>query len=138
MPKIAVVKLGPLLRFQRADIESFKRRRGLTLRQIVRLAAKGYDGSIRSWDDHIRNNGRLRKDANTLDTLVTFIIRELGDVHDEKARTADQIEVAQTAFIAAITQLEGVLSALDVRSTRKQPTRRRRSAAWCAGGQEPS
>lgn len=87
--------------------------RGLTLRQIIRFAAKGYEGSVRSWDHFIDDKGRLCKDADTGDTLVTFIIREFGDIHDEAASTGDQLEVARAAVAAAIGNLERVLAALD-------------------------
>jgi hypothetical protein len=80
---------------------------------IIRLAAKGYEGSVRSWDHFIDDKGRLRKDADTGDTLVTFIIREFGDIHNEAASTGDQLEVARAAVAAAIGNLERVLAALD-------------------------
>ena len=87
--------------------------RGLTLRQIIRIAAKGYEDSVESWDQFINDNGRLRKDADTGDTLVTFIIREFGDIHDEAASTDDQLVVARAAVAGAIGNLERVLAALD-------------------------
>ena len=87
--------------------------RGLTLRQIIRFAAKGYEGSVRSWDHFIDDKGRLRKDADTGDALVTFIIRELGDIHNEATSPDDQLEVARAAVAAAIGNLERVLAALD-------------------------
>jgi hypothetical protein len=87
--------------------------RGLTLRQIIHIAAKGYEGSIRSWDHFIDDKGRLRKDADTGDALVTFIIRELGDIHNEATSPDDQLEVARAAVAAAIGNLERVLAALD-------------------------
>ena len=87
--------------------------RGLTLRQIIRIAAKGYEGSVGSWDQFINDKGRLSKDADTGDTLVTFIIREFGDIHNEAASTGDQLEVARAAVAAAIGNLERVLVALD-------------------------
>jgi hypothetical protein len=87
--------------------------RGLTLRQIIRIAAKGYEGSVGSWDQFINDNGRLRRDADTGDTLVTFIIREFGDIHDEAASTGDQLVVARAAIAGAIGNLERVLSTLD-------------------------
>ena len=87
--------------------------RGLTLRQIIRIAAKGYEGSVRRWDQFINDNGRLRQDADTGDTLVTFIIREFGDIHDEAASTGDQLVVARAAVAGAIGNLERVLAALD-------------------------
>jgi hypothetical protein len=87
--------------------------RGLPLRQIIRIAAKGYEGSVGSWDQFINDNGRLRKDADTGDTLVTFIIREFGDIHDEAASADDQLVVARAAVSGAIGDLERVLSALE-------------------------
>ena len=87
--------------------------RGLTLRQIIQIVAKGYEGSVRSWDHFINDNGRMRKDADTGDTLVTFIIREFGDIHDEAASTDDQLVVARAAVAGAIGDLERVLAALD-------------------------
>jgi hypothetical protein len=87
--------------------------RGLTLRQIIRIAAKGHEGSVRSWDHLIDDKGRMRKDADTGDTLVTFIIREFGDIHDEAASADDQLVVARAAIAAAIGNLERVLAALD-------------------------
>ena len=87
--------------------------RCLTLRQIIRFAAKGYEGSVRSWDHFIDDKGRLRKDADTGDTLVTFIIREFGDIHDEAASTDDQLVVARATVAGAIGNLERVLAALD-------------------------
>jgi hypothetical protein len=66
----------------------------LTLRQIIRIAAKGYEGSVRSWDHFLDDKGRMRKDADAGDTLVTFIIREFGDIHDEAASADDQLVVA--------------------------------------------
>jgi len=87
--------------------------RSLTLRQIIRIAAKGYEDSVESWDQFINDNGRLRKDADTGDTLVTFIIREFGDIHDEAASTDDQLVVARAAVAGAIGNLERVLAALD-------------------------
>ena len=87
--------------------------RSLTLRQIIRIADKGYEGSFRSWDHFIDHKGRLRKDADTGDTLVTFIIREFGDIHNEAASTGDQLEVARAAVAAAIGNLERVLATLD-------------------------
>jgi hypothetical protein len=89
------------------------RSRSLTLRQIIRIAAKGYEDSVESWDQFINDNGRLRKDADTGDTLVTFIIREFGDIHDEAASTDDQLVVARAAVAGAIGNLERVLSALE-------------------------
>jgi hypothetical protein len=87
--------------------------RSLTLRQIIRIAAKGYEGSFRSWDHFLDDMGRMRKDADTGDTLATFIIREFGDIHNEGASTGDQLEVARAAVAAAIGDLERVLAALD-------------------------
>jgi hypothetical protein len=87
--------------------------RSLTLRQIIRIAAKGYEDSVESWDQFINDNGRLRKDADTGDTLVTFIIREFGDIHDEAASADDQLVVARAAVSGAIGDLERVLSALE-------------------------
>ena len=87
--------------------------RGLTLRQIIRIAAKGYEGSVGSWDQFINDNGRLRKDADTGDTLVTFIIREFGDIHDEAASADDPLVMARGAIAGAIGNLERVLAALD-------------------------
>ena len=95
------------------DLVSPTLSRGLTLRQIIRFAAKGYEGSVGSWDRFIDDKGRLRKDADTGDTLVTFIIREFGDIHDEAASTGDQFAVARAAVAAAIGNLERVLAALD-------------------------
>ena len=95
------------------DLVSPTPSRGLTLRQIIRFAAKGYEGSVGSWDHFIDDKGRLRKDADTGDTLVTFIIREFGDIHDEAASTGDQFAVARAAVAAAIGNLERVLAALD-------------------------
>jgi hypothetical protein len=85
----------------------------LTLRQIIRIAAKGYESSVRSWDHFLDDKGRMRKDADTGDTLVTFIIREFGDVHDEAASADDQLIVARAAIAGAIGNLERVLSALE-------------------------
>ena len=87
--------------------------RGLTLCQIIRNAARGYEGSVRSWDRFINDNGHLRKGADAGDTLVTFIIREFGDIHDEAASTDDQLVVARAAVAEAIGNLERVLAALD-------------------------
>ncbi len=87
--------------------------RGLTLRQIIRIAAKGYEGTVGSWDQFINDNGRLRKEADTGDTLVTFIIREFGDIHDEAASTDNQLVVARAAVAGAIGNLERVLEALE-------------------------
>src|ERR1019366_2808428 len=95
------------------DLVSLTPSRGLTLRQIINFAAKGYEGSVRSWDHFIDDKGRLQKDADTGDTLVTFIIREFGDIHNEAASTGDQLEVARAAVAAAIGNLERVLAALD-------------------------
>ena len=95
------------------DLVSLTPSRGLTLRQIIRFAAKSYEGSFGSWDHLIDDKGRLRKNADTGDTLVTFIIREFGDIHDEAASTGDQLEVARAAVAAAIGNLERVLSALE-------------------------
>ena len=95
------------------DLVSPTPSRGLMLRQIIRIAAKGYEGSVRSWDHFIDGWGRLREDADTGDTLVTFIIRELGDIHDEAASIGNQLVVARAAVAAAIGNLERVLSALD-------------------------
>ncbi len=85
----------------------------LTLRQIIRFAAKGYEGSVRSWDHFIDDKGRLRKDADTGDTLVTFIIREIGNTHNQAASADDQLVVARAAIAGAIGNLERVLAALD-------------------------
>ncbi len=87
--------------------------RGLTLRQIIRIAAKGYEGSVGRWDHFLDDKGRLSKNADTGDTLVTFIIREFGDIHDEAASTDDQLVVARAAVAGAIGDLERVLSALE-------------------------
>jgi len=73
------------------------RSRSLTLRQIIRIAAKGYEDSVESWDQFINDNGRLRKDVDTGDTLVTFIIREFGDVHDERRAPMINLVVARAA-----------------------------------------
>jgi hypothetical protein len=35
----------------------------LRLRQIIRIAAKGYEGSVRSWDHFLDDKSRVRKDA---------------------------------------------------------------------------
>jgi hypothetical protein len=85
---------------------------GLKLRQIIRIAAKGYEGSVWSWDQFINDNGRLCEEADTGDTLVTFIIREFGDIHDEAASAGDQLVVARAAIAGAIGNLERVLAAL--------------------------
>lgn len=95
------------------DLVSSTPSRGLSLRQIIRIAAKGYEGSVRSWDHFIDDKGSLRKEADTGDTLVTFIIREFGDIHDEAASTGDQLVVVRAAIAAAIGNLERVLAALN-------------------------
>jgi hypothetical protein len=112
--------------------------RSLTLRQIIRFAAKGYEGSVRSWDRFIDDKGRLRKDADTGDTLVTFIIREFGDIHDEAASTGDQFAVARAAVAAAIGNLERVLAALDDADESLAGGHNNDLAAPSAGVTEPS
>jgi hypothetical protein len=120
------------------DLVSPTPSRGLTLRQIIRIAAKGYESSVGSWDQFINDNGRLRKDADTGDTLVTFIIREFGDIHDEAASADDQLVVARAAVAGAIGNLERVLAALEDADESQAGGHNNDLAAPPAGVTEPS
>jgi hypothetical protein len=63
------------------DLVSRTPSRGLTLRQIIRIAAKGYEGSIGSWDHFIDDKGRLRKDAASRSLRNGQRLRSRASVH---------------------------------------------------------
>ncbi len=89
----------------------------ISLRELVRIAAKAYNndedmhGGESAWDHVIDGNGRLIARGTLGDTLADFIMVELADTYDPKARCADQIEVAVGVMESASDQLARVNAA---------------------------
>ena len=89
----------------------------ISLRELVRIAAKAYNndedihGGESAWDYVIDNNGRLVARGKLGDTLADFIMVELADTYDPKARCADQIEVAVGVMESASDQIARVNAA---------------------------
>ena len=83
----------------------------ISLRELVRIAAAAYnidDGNESSWDEVIDSNGRLVARGKLGDTLAEFIIIELAETYDPKARREAQLEEAQRCMNSAIMQLDRV------------------------------
>ena len=93
----------------------------ISLRELVRIAAAAYnidDGNESSWDEVIDSNGRLVARGKLGDTLAEFIIIELGETYDSKARREDQLKEAERCMNAAIMQLDRVaLTFAELQST---------------------
>ena len=89
----------------------------ISLHELVRIAAKAYNndeelhGDESAWDHVIDGNGRLIARGTLGDTLADFIMVELADTYDPKARRADQIEVAVGVMESASDQLARVNAA---------------------------
>jgi hypothetical protein len=89
----------------------------ISLRELVRIAANAYNndeelhGDESAWDHVIDGNGRLIARGTLGDTLADFIMVELADTYDPKARRADQIEVAVGVMESASDQLARVNAA---------------------------
>jgi hypothetical protein len=90
----------------------------ISLRELVRIAAKAYidddnpDRDEFSWDEVINSNGRLVARGKLGDTLAEFIILELAETYDPKARREDQLEEAERLMNSALAQLSRVSQAL--------------------------
>ena len=86
----------------------------ISLRELVRIAAKAYnddddpEGDESAWDEVIDSNGRLIARGKLGDTLADFIIIELAETYDPKARREAQLEEAQRCMNSAIMQLDRV------------------------------
>jgi hypothetical protein len=93
----------------------------ISLRELVRIAAAAYnidDGNESSWDEVIDSNGRLVARGKLGDTLAEFIIIELAETYDSKARREDQLKEAERCMNAAIMQLDRVaLTFAELQST---------------------
>jgi hypothetical protein len=89
----------------------------ISLRELVRIAAKAYndddpEGDESAWDEVIDSNGRLIARGKLGDTLADFIIIELAETYDPKARREDQLEEAERLMNSALAQLSRVSQAL--------------------------
>ena len=90
----------------------------ISLRELVRIAAKAYnndedpEGDESAWDEVIDSNGRLIARGKLGDTLADFIIIELAETYDPKARREDQLEEAERLMNSALAQLSRVSRAL--------------------------
>jgi hypothetical protein len=90
----------------------------ISLRKLVRIAAKAYnddddpEGDESAWDEVIDSNGRLIARGKLGDTLADFIIIELAETYDPKARREDQLEEAERLMNSALAQLSRVSQAL--------------------------
>jgi hypothetical protein len=83
----------------------------ISLRELARIAAAAYnidDGNESSWDEVIDSNGRLVARGKLGDTLAEFIIIELAETYDSKARREDQLKEAERCMNTAIMQLDRV------------------------------
>jgi hypothetical protein len=93
----------------------------ISLRELVRIAAAAYnidDGNESSWDEVIDSNGRLVARGKLGDTLAEFIIIELAETYDSKARREDQLKEAERCMNTAIMQLDRVaLTFAELQST---------------------
>jgi hypothetical protein len=93
----------------------------ISLRELVRIAAAAYnidDGNESSWDEVIDSNGRLVARGKLGDTLAEFIIIELAETYDPKARREDQLKEAERCMNTAIMQLDRVaLTFAELQST---------------------
>jgi hypothetical protein len=93
----------------------------ISLRELVRIAAAAYnidDGNESSWDEVIDSNGRLVARGKLGDTLAEFIIIELAETYDTKARREDQLKEAERCMNTAIMQLDRVaLTFAELQST---------------------
>ena len=93
----------------------------ISLRELVRIAAAAYnidDGNESSWDEVIDSNGRLVARGKLGDTLAEFIIIELAETYDSKARREDQLKEAERCMNTAIMQLDHVaLTFAELQST---------------------
>jgi len=93
----------------------------ISLRELVRIAAAAYnidDGNESSWYEVIDSNGRLVARGKLGDTLAEFIIIELAETYDSKARREDQLKEAERCMNTAIMQLDRVaLTFAELQST---------------------
>ena len=93
----------------------------ISLRELVRIAAAAYnidDGNESSWDEVIDSNGRLVARGKLGNTLAEFIIIELAETYDSKARREDQLKEAERCMNTAIMQLDRVaLTFAELQST---------------------
>jgi hypothetical protein len=82
----------------------------ISLRELIQTAAAAYDDG--PWDHLIDQRGKLIRPDEAGDTLVDFIIRELGDTYDPDATRAQQIEAAFQAMSKAESQVNDVTLAI--------------------------
>jgi hypothetical protein len=89
--------------------------RRITLPEILQIAEKGYDkdgdGDV-SWSELIDIKGKLIRPGGAQDTLVDFLIREIGDFYNPRAGRSTNLATAEVAVHSAIEQLIDVETAL--------------------------
>lgn len=87
----------------------------ITLPEILQIAEKGYDkdgeGDV-PWSELIDIKGKLIRPGVAQDTLVDFLIREIGDFYNPRALRSTNLASAEVAVHLAIEQLINVETAL--------------------------
>lgn len=87
------------------------KKKSISLLAILKAAGVGYDAEY-PWIDYIDGKGRLIAPGAAGDTLIDFLIREIGDSYSPDATRTEQIEAAIETVNKAKQQLEDVTRAL--------------------------
>lgn len=83
----------------------------ISLLEIIRAAAKAYEGSYEGWDELINDHG-FRNGHPSGDGLVDFIIVEISETYDPGASRDDQLFEARRVIERGQDQLGDVLDKL--------------------------
>jgi hypothetical protein len=87
----------------------------ITLPEILQIAETSYDkdgdGDV-PWSELIDIKGKLIRPGGAQDTLVDFLIREIGDFYNPRACRSTNLATAEVAVHSAIEQLIDVETAL--------------------------
>ncbi len=95
----------------------------LSLPELLNIVENAYDphGLLDfKFEEITGEDGKIPKPSLTTDTLVEFLIRELGDIYNPLANAATNVDVAMDVVHVAIEELRNVEAAL-WRANNKQP-----------------
>jgi len=79
--------------------------------ELVKIADQGYDSLVPFWDEVF---GEFLDDEVCGDKLALFIVQELRDTFEPSASREDQLENAISYMETAKTDIESVITALQV------------------------
>ena len=94
----------------------------MKLKQIIKIADQAYsdDGAVER--AFAAETGSI-DELLVGDSLAVFIAREIKETHDPEATKEEQLDEAYRVMSVAHEQLENVLNALALASTKRLPTR---------------